>query len=118
MARTNIVKTVLPGNYATAGATVTWTAADSTNNNSFVFTGHEVLIVRNKHASAAKTFTLNSAANSRGRTKDITAQSLVHGTYAVLGPFRQKEGWAQSDGTVFCTGEDNNIEFAVLVLPT
>lgn len=118
MARTVITKTTAPGNYAVAGVTLAFTAADSTNNNSFAFTGHEVLVVRNKHASAAKTFTVNSAPNGRGRTKDVTAQSLVAGAYAVLGPFRQKEGWAQSDGSIYLTGEDNNIEFAVVVLPT
>lgn len=117
MARTVITPTAAPGGFPLAGTVVTLTAADSSNNNAFVCTGREVLLVTNVHASAAKTFTVNTQTNSRKRSADITAQSLAAGAFVVLGTFTRKEGWVQADGTIHCTGEDNNIKFAVITLP-
>ena len=73
MAPTALTKTTAPGSYPTAGTTVTMNDADAANGNYFTMTGQELLLVQNAHASAAKTWTLTSVANSRGRSRDITA---------------------------------------------
>lgn len=117
MAATALTKTTAPGSYPTAGTTVTMDAADASNGNYFIMTGQELVLVQNSHAVTAKTYTLTSVANVRGRTKDITAESLAAGVWKVLGPFTAKEGWQQIGGGCLISGEDNNIKFGVLVLP-
>jgi hypothetical protein len=117
MARTALTKTSAPGGYPTAGVTVTWNDADSSNGNDFAMTGRDLVLVRNGHASAAKTYTVTSAADSQGRSKNITAESLVAGAVVCLGPFRNKTGWAQSSNKFYIDGEDNNIKIAVILLP-
>lgn len=117
MARAAITKSTAPGNYPTAGVEVTWTAANVSDKNDFVFTGAELLLVHNTHATLAKTWTLSSIANAKGRTKDITAESLTAGLMKVVGPFRQKEGWQQSGGKIHVEGESTDIKFAVITLP-
>jgi hypothetical protein len=91
-------------------------AATGGNTNDFVGTEHDLVAVRNVHASAAKTFTVPSTANVRGRTGPITAHSLKAGEMVFL-PFFKSAGWADADGKIALTGEDANIEFAVLRLP-
>ncbi len=116
-ARTLLTKSVAPGTYPTAGVLVTFTAADVSNGNRFVFLGGEIIVARNTHATDAQTVTLTSAQNTRGRTKDITAQSFLAGAYLVAGPFRRKEGWAQADGSFYLAASDASVEFAIISLP-
>lgn len=117
MARTALAISIAPGTNPSAGVNVTFTAADAANDNSFVFTGRELLLVRNVHATLAKTYTINSSANQKRRTGDITAVSMAAGVYHVLGPFRDKDGWQQTGGVIHLEGEDSSIQFAVIVLP-
>jgi len=117
MARTSITKTTALGSYGTDGVSVTWTNADSSNGNSFAMTGNDLLLVRNAHASTAKTVTINSVADQMGRTGDITAESVAAGVVKAYGPFKDKPGWEQSGGVLHLTAEDNNIKFAVIALP-
>jgi len=117
MARTALTVTTAPGAYPTAGVALTWDSADASNGNDFVFTGRELILVRNAHASTAKTVTLTSAADPQGRSGDITAESLAAGVVRCFGPFRNKTGWNQSGGKFHLTAEDNNIKFAVIRLP-
>lgn len=116
MARTALTKTTAPGSNPTAGVTVIWADADAVNQNSFVMTGNDLLLVRNTHATDPKTFTVNTSADEMGRTKDITAESLNAGVMRVLGPFRDKTGWMQSGGVLHLQGETTDIEFAVIAL--
>jgi hypothetical protein len=118
MAATALTKTNAPGSYPTAGTAVTMGAADASNGNYFIMTGQELVLVQNSHASAAKTWTLTSVANSRSRTRDITAESMAAGVWKVVGPFTSKEGWMQQGGGCFLSGEDTSVKFGVLVLPT
>lgn len=117
MARTTITKSTAPGSNPTAGVAVTWVDCDSTNGNQFAMTGNDLLLVRNAHASTAKSVTITSVADSQGRSGTITAESLNAGVVRCFGPFRDKEGWAQAGGYLYCTGTDNNIKFAVIELP-
>jgi len=90
-------------------------AAIGGDTNDFESTEHELVIVRNVHASAAKTFTAPSVANARGRFGAITAHSLKAGEMAFL-PYFKRDGWTTGT-TIALTGEDANIEFAVVRLP-
>lgn len=117
MPRTALTKTSAPGPYPTAGTTLTWNDADSANGNDFAMTGRDLVLVRNGHAVTTKTYTVTSAADSQGRTKNITAESLTAGAVVVLGPFRNKSGWAQASNKFYIDGEDNNIKIAVILLP-
>ena len=115
MARTVLTKTTAPGGFPTTGTVATFEAADPTNKNSFVMTGRETLLVRNVHATDPKTVTINSAADEMGRTGDITALSIDAGDVVVLGPFKDKTGWAQTGGVLHLEGETTDIEFCVIV---
>ena len=117
MSRAAITSTTAPGSYPTAGVSITWTSADASNKNQFTMTGNDLLLVRNGHASTAKTVTINSVADTQGRSLDITAESLGAGVTRVFGPFKNLVGWAQSGGVLNLEGEDNNIKFAVIALP-
>jgi len=118
MARTSIASQAAKGTYGTAGLALTFTAADASNGNQFTLTGREILIIFNAHATSAKTVTLTSAPNSKGRTGDITAQSLTAQTYYVFGPIKDKAGWAQAGGVLYLDAQDNNIQYAIIDLGT
>lgn len=116
-ARVALTKTNAPGSYPTAGVTVTFTAADITDKNTFVLTGHDLVIAWNQHATDPATVTINSVANTRGRTKDITADSLLAGEMHMYGPFKELEGWVQSGGGLNLEASAADIKFAVIALP-
>lgn len=81
--------------YPTALLTVTVTAANATDDESFVNTGREIIIFRNSGAGA-RTVTINSVADPKtGRTGDITAVSIPAGAVRAVGPFNPT-GWNQS----------------------
>ena len=101
---TNINAQTPVGPYPTAvgsGAlTISSTAADTTNGNSTVLSGHEVLCATNSSGSTAYTITINSVADQYGRTSDITAYSIALNTTACFSFLGGVTGWKQSDGTV------------------
>jgi hypothetical protein len=92
------------------------TACDTVNGNSFIMTGHEVLLLHNTDASA-HTVTLSSASDSKGRSGDITTYSIPANTIAVFDFRGGLEGWQQSDGTVHFTGVSALIKAAILTFP-
>jgi hypothetical protein len=101
MSRTNVAKTALLGAYAGDGLSVVEVPADSVNLNAFPLNGGEILIARNVHPTDAFTVTVTSVANARGRTKNITADSILANESHVYGPF-QPAGWKQaSDGMLY-----------------
>lgn len=63
-----------------------------------------------------KTVTVTSVANAKNRTGNITARKVGAGQVVAL-PFFKLPGWVQTDGAIYFSGEDANIEFAVLRLP-
>jgi hypothetical protein len=92
-------------------------AADATNGNYFVMTGQELVLVQNSHAVTSYTWTLTSVANTRGRTKDITTESVAAGVWKIVGPFTSKDGWMQPGGSCLISGSNAAIKFGVIVLP-
>lgn len=114
MARTSIAATAVSSTgYPTAGTTITFTAADTSNQNSTPFTGREIIIATNTHATDPFTVTITSVADSHNRTGSITAESLAAGVFKLYGPFRA-DGWQQSDGTLYFQGSDASIKFKVI----
>jgi hypothetical protein len=99
----------------TAGVTLTFTAADTSNGNKVALTGKELILVQNSGASAY-TVTVTSAPDSLGRTKDITADSIPAGGFKVYG-VPQVEGWRQTDGTLSLDANNAAIKFCVVRLP-
>jgi hypothetical protein len=118
-ARVLLPKTIAPGGYSDAGLALTWTAAadPSTTKNYFISTGKELVIARNSNAGVtARTVTIESIANVKHRTRDITDFSIAAGATAVFGPF-PKPGWVQLNGQIYLQGSHAEVLFAVVVLP-
>lgn len=117
MPRLDIARTTVPSPYAASPmSAVTFTTADPANNHQIRATGKEMLLVRNSHATTAYTVTVASSADIYGRTKDVTALSLVAGEVRVMGPF-PLEGWVQSTGYINVDAQNAALLLAVLVLP-
>jgi hypothetical protein len=115
MARTILAKTTEPGSYAYSGALATFAAADVANGNQFAMSGGERVLVWNTSADTAYVASLTSAADSLGRTKDIS-ESVAFGTVRIFGPF-QTPGWKQTDGYFYLSGANAALKFAVLTPP-
>lgn len=101
----------------TAGEfTITFAAADATNFNDFAFTGKEIIIVKNTHATDAKTciFKGSTYGIPHARSADIT-ESLNAGTYRVFYP--EKVGFLQTGNKFWLNGETTDIKIAVIRLP-
>ena len=116
MARQTLTKTAAPGPDPTAGVAVTMTAADTGNFEQFTWTGREVIIVQNTHASTTYTYTLTSVADERGRTLDITTQNIVAGAIHVIGPL-SSQGWRQTNGYIYMQANNASVKWGVITLP-
>lgn len=110
MARTAITKTVLPGPYPAAGVLLTMTAADTSNKNSVVMSGADLMVIRNANA-AAKTYKVEGAEDLYNRTADLSgslgAGDMIAFFFNALEPFRQ------ADGLLYCEGEHADVKFGV-----
>lgn len=119
MARQTLAKIVPAGPYPALPVSANaldfvFTAANATDKEQFVPGNDALLIVKNAHATLAKTFTLTSKADERNRTGDVGPYSLGAGEYAL---FRYKKpGWMQSDGKIYLEAESSDIKFAVIQL--
>lgn len=102
-----------PGSVSAGSLDITMTAADNVNGNSFVITGHEILLIWNTD-SAAHTVTISSVADSLGRTGDVTSYSVGATTHSAFSFLGGVNGWQQPGGTVNFTANSNLIKFAVL----
>lgn len=96
---------------------ITETATDNVNGNSFPLTGHDVLLLHNTDVSA-RTVTISSAPDQRGRTADITAYSIPAGVIAAFHFRGAQDGWAQTDGTIHFTTSNALIKAFILTFPT
>ncbi len=94
---------------------VTFTAANVSDKNQFVFNGPKLLLVQNSDPANPYTFTLTSKVDSKNRTGDITTYSLAAGEIAAF-KLDNSEGWMQSDGYVYLEGSNAAIKFAVINL--
>ena len=97
-----------------AGAlTLTFTACDAANGNSFVSTGREVLLVQNSGGSSY-TFTVSSVADSLGRTDASLTSYSVAASVIVGVQMKYQTGWIQSGGTINLTCSNAAIKYAVV----
>lgn len=93
-----------------------FTAADTTDFNSFPFTGKEVIRARNVGASS-RTVTVISAPYSKNqRVGDITTYSIPAGAQMTL-DFLPLDGWRQADGSLYINGSHAEVEFSIVRLP-
>lgn len=92
-------------------STLTWTASTAAGNE-IVGSRRMLLLVRNAHAVTAKTFTVTSQADGKGRVSHITAQSLAAGAFAYV--YLEDEGWLDSGRKLQLASEDNNIQWALI----
>lgn len=113
MPATALTKLTWTGPYPTALSTLTLTAADNTNGNSFKMSGNDLLIVDG--GSAGGTVTIQGPANKRNRTGTITTESVGTNALKVFGPFRNLDGWQNSDG-VRVTCSASTMKLAVIRL--
>ena len=99
------------------GADFTMAASDGTGGNSYVCTGKELLIAFND-GTAAYTITIDSVADEKNRTGDITSYSMAAGDYAAftVGMTNDK-GWKQTGGVIHVDTNNAGIKLAVLRLP-
>ncbi len=112
MARVTLTKTAAPGSYAAAGVLLTETACDISNLNQFAPTGNDLIMVHNSGASPY-TFTVTSAADPYGRTKDVTTESIAAGDIRIFGPVKTL-GWVQTDGFVYLQGSNAAVKFGII----
>ncbi len=116
MPRTVLTPIAVPSAYAIVPVALAFTAWDAANGNKFISTGREILLVKNAHATLAKTVTIPSVADDQGRTGDITAYSIPALATYTFQQFAQ-DGWKQSDGYINVDGSTTDIQFCVLQLP-
>jgi len=113
MPATPITKVNATGPYPTAFVTVTPVAADAVNGNSFAMSGNDLLVIFG--GTAGGTYTVQGPANARGRTGAITANAIAVDAVEILGPFKNLDGWQNSDG-VRISASVNTIKLAVIRL--
>lgn len=91
-----------------------FTTADSVNFDEFIFTGRELLIIRNSTAGAL-TVTLTSAPDPQKRSADITAYSLAAGEFGVFWA-GSLVGW-DNGGKFFFQSSASTMDYAVIRIP-
>ena len=114
MARTRLTPVDLPATHPGGEATWSFTAADTTDQNDFILTGREVLLIDNANV-AAQDVTIDSVADPYGREGDLTVSVPASSTVALY--FGDRSGWMQSDGTLYLDTASADISYAVLRLP-
>ena len=119
MSRTNIATQTPVGPYPAGGVVsalgldIAWTAADVSNHNEFLFSGKEILLVKNTD-SASHNLTLTSAPDEHGRSADITTYAVGAGLTSAFSFRGGSAGWLESDGHVYLQGDNAMLFFAIL----
>jgi len=94
---------------------ITYTAADNANGNSVTWSSNRLMLCAWNDSAGALTITVTAvAAADSGRLTTITAYSLAADDHVhiILG----RDGWQQSDGTLYLDASGSAIKFAVLLL--
>jgi hypothetical protein len=102
-------------NYAVQAGdlTVTFTACDASNGNSFVVTGQEILLVQNSGGSAY-TFTISSVADPFGRSDtSLTGYSVAASAITAI-QLKYLIGWQQTGGVLYTSCSNAAIKFAMV----
>ena len=120
MARVNVAAQTTPGAYpsfpiSANSLDVAFQAADDSLGNYTALVEGKTYVLAWNTDSGAHTVTFTSAADTYGRTGDITSYSIGANEIAQFGPFKQL-GWSQS-GQLWIDVSDNTIKLAVLTLP-
>lgn len=106
--------TLKQNNYAVQAGdlTLTFSACDNTNGNSFIATGQEILLVQNTD-TATHTFTVSSVADALGRTDtSLTNYTVAASGFAAI-QMKATTGWF-SGGIDTLSCSSNLIKFAVV----
>lgn len=111
MARQTITAVAGTGQYPTAPATLTATAADASNFEETAHTGREVIIFRNSGATT-RNITITSVADNHNRTGDVTF-TLATGAIKAVGPLGI-EGWRQSNGMLYFQADHAEVLITVI----
>ena len=107
-----------PFEAVTAGTITFAFTAGNTGGDTISITGRELIIIQNTGVGA-RTFTIASQADEKGRTGDITAYSLAAGEFAYFtGGLTNSIGWRNvSTGLLTITPSHAEVKYAVLKLP-
>ena len=99
------------------GITFAFTAGN-TGGDTISITGRELIIIQNTGVGA-RTFTIASQVDEKGRTGDIPAYSLAAGEFAYFtGGLTNSIGWRNvSTGLLTITPSHAEVKYAVLKLP-
>jgi hypothetical protein len=114
MARTRLTPVEVPRTHPGGEVVYTWEAADVANKNDFLFTGREVLLIKSADGGEQDVI-ITSAPDSFGRSGDLTVAVAASAEVALA--FLDREGWMQSDGTLYLECSVATLSFAVLRLP-
>jgi len=113
MATTLLTATKALGSNEDVLTTLTMNACDIVNQNHFVATGNDLVIIHNTDV-AEKTVTITSVANKWGRTGTLTAIAIPADGYRIFGPM-VVAGWA-SDGIILIEGNDADMLIGIVNL--
>lgn len=118
MAATVLTPITKVGPYPTLPVTalsldVAWTTGDAVNTNAIAVSGgtRYLLLMRNTHATLAKTVTIASVASSpHNRKGDITSYSIGAGLYSHI-YFSSTDGWMDGNNQIVITPQTTDISF-------
>ena len=114
MARTVLTVLEVPRTHPGGEVVYTWTAHDTVNENEFVLTGREVLLIKSTDAGP-QDVVISSVPDSFGRSQDLTVTVAASAEVALA--FLSREGWMQPEGTLHLDCTVATISYAVLRLP-
>jgi hypothetical protein len=83
---------------------------------SFKYTGREIVMIRNTHASTAFTWSLKAVADSLNRIGDVGPYSLAAGDQATI--LINGTGFTNANGDVTIVMTDNTVKVAVNRAPS
>ena len=114
MARTRLSVVEAPKTHPGGSVAYTFTAHDIVNENDFLTTGREVLLIKSADAGS-QDVVITSMPDSYGRTQDLTVSVAAGAERAVY--FSTRDGWMQSDGEIYLDCTVATISYAVIRLP-
>ena len=114
MARTRLTVVEAPRTHPGGSVVYTFAAHDTTNENDFLSTGREMLLIKSADG-APQDVVVTSAPDTYGRTQDLTITVGAGEERAVA--FLQRDGWMQPDGAIYLDCVVATISYAVIRLP-
>ena len=114
MPRTALTVTDAPKSTAIVGAVITMDTGDATDDNDFVLTGREIVLIKNASVDTARIIEISSAPCEHGRSADIS-HSIPFGEVHMFAP--RHAGWRQASGKVFMSPATTDIKVGVVRLP-